>query len=347
MRKVGSMSILAVVMFAAAVFLNGATDAVNSVTGAVFGGEMSIGRASLIAAVCEFAGGVVSARFFPGVMGTVEELADIPHKYGAAAATTVLASVAVWSAVAWLIGVPTSEGHGVMAAMTGTSVALCGYTGVGAGQWIEVLSGLALSVAAGAVAGALLRITLFKANNGKERKGTFITLAGKKRFLRLGLCFSAFLHGAQDFQKFLALMYASGLFIKGDSVCVYIGSALLFCGTLCSGSRIVEKTGRTLADLDTDSAVCADLASFLILLSATLAGVPVSTTCVKVSAATGSGRIAGLITEKKGVAAWCNHSKGCKKSSSLTAFLTVSAMWLLTFPVCFLLAFFITKLLII
>ena len=106
------------ILLAASSFLNGATDAANTVTGAVCSGILKPTSACALAAVMEALGNALSCALFPSVTMLISDMADLPQGFGGREEVCIaaLCAVAVWSAAAWAAGLPTSEGHGLMAA---------------------------------------------------------------------------------------------------------------------------------------------------------------------------------------------------------------------------------------
>jgi len=299
--------------FSAAVFINGATDAANALTGPVACGALKLSRAALLAACMNLLGMLTFSILFPGVYETVSGLAHFPDGTGGTAVAASLIAVVLWSGAAWIFGIPTSESHGLFAALAGASIAL-GAPAPDGIQWIKVAAGLILSILGGGLVGALTaRLRRSRREKYSWKKATVLGCAG-----------TAFLHGAQDGQKFLGLMGAAGLLTRSRTA-VFCCALLMLCGTLFGGRRIVQKMGHDMADVDAFSAACADIGSAVSLFAMTLAGLPVSTTHVKMTAMASAAGGSGQSTDKKVI-------------------LQVILAWITTFPGCFLLAYFITKL---
>ena len=296
------------VMFTAAAFLNGATDAANSVTGAVSSGVMRPLPACALAAAAQTAGGAVFSMAFPAVTDSVSRLAALPENGDVrlrVCAVTLL-TVALWASAAWAAGLPTSESHGLMAALSGCAAASGG--SIDKHSWLVVALGLVLSVAGGALALPALRLF--------SPAGKNICL--QSRFCIGCLCASAFLHGAQDGQKFVSLAVMCNITdsrFAAVAVCV----AAMAAGTLCGGGRIVRKMGREMTDTDLYTSCCADAGSAAALSVLTVFGVPVSTTHVRMSALTFAAAGKGKRIDRK-------------------VLLSLAAAWVTTFPVCFFLA---------
>ncbi len=307
------MNYLLLLLITATVFINGATDACGTIASAVSCGAVSYRRAAILAAVMNIVGGAVSCLFFYSVRESVAELAAFPDKYAASAVYVVMATVIVWACGAWMLGLPTSESHAILAASAGASFALNGKIPHGV---FLVLCGLLLSVILSGIAGFFAARTVAYI----YRRRTSSCRTASVPFARsqiAAIIASAFLHGSQDTQKFLALMLAAMPVISGEAS---VGAAILCCtvmgiGTLFGGRKSVRKIGSEMTALTPVGAIASDAANAAVLLILTLAGYPVSTTHTKAIAMLGA------------------SVSGCGKPDSRCASGLVSA-WFLTFPVC-------------
>ncbi len=299
----------------AVVFVNGWTDAPNAIATAVGSGAIPYRRAVGMAAVCNFAGAATSCLLFPAVAATVEELASFPsHEDGQTALRAAMLAIVLWGALAWRFGLPTSESHALLAGLSGGTIALGGgLTALNGAAWGKTLAALALSIPAGAACARLFRRLV------GDR------LRRPARWQRLAAALTALLHGAQDGQKFLALLLLAEGASMGDGgralPLALLTAAVMALGTACGGRPIVEKVGKELADLSPAAGLCADLGAGAVLLACSLLGLPVSTTHAKVAAVCGAGRGASprIMGEMAGA-------------------------WALTFPVCGGLAWLFTRL---
>lgn len=298
-------------LLAAVILVNGWTDAPNAITTVVASEALSFRAAAVLAAVCNFLGVAVSAQASSAVARTLFAIADF-GSCALPALTAALMAVVLWAVAAWRFGIPTSESHALVAGLTGAALGL----GVGTlrpAPLLRVLIGLLLSLFLGAVLGRLF--------------GRFLPVGTPFLYAKgqiLGALLTAFLHGAQDGQKFLGvfaliLSFGSQTFHLPAST-VPACALLMACGTLLGGQRIIETVGRKMVSLDLRAGFAADLASAVSLALCTLAGFPVSTTHVKTAAILGAGaspnrRVAG----------------------------TLGVAWLLTFPACGFLAFCLVK----
>ena len=296
----------------AVIFVNGWTDAPNSIATAVGTGALSFRRAAALAAAGNFAGCVLACLLFPAVAGTVGGLAVFPHPGdGVRALCAAMLSVVVWAVLAWRFGLPTSESHALLAALSGAALAL----GPGAAllrpaPWLRALAGLALSLPAGALAARLCRRWLARRP------------CNPPAWQRVSAAVMAFLHGAQDGQKFLALLLLAGGSRPAPLLpLLLLTAAVMAAGTALGGRPIVEKVGSQLSLLSPREGLAADLGAGLVLAGCSLLGLPASTTHTRVAAVLGAGR----------------------RPNPRPA-LEMAAAWLLTFPCCAGLAFALTRL---
>ena len=314
----------------AVILVNGWTDAPNAIASAVSSRALSFRSAAALAAVCNFGGAALSSLLHPAVADTVRGLSGFgPDPAVALAALCAsLAAIVLWSVAAWRFGIPTSESHALMAGLTGSALALRGGAeNVDAGTWRTILLGLVLSAGLSLLLGRMLgRLSAWLRGPGWDR--------ACRRGQVLSAAAMAFLHGAQDGQKFLGVFLLGAALAQGrqESGALAVPLWLLvLCaltmalGTCLGGRRIIDRVGRDMVSLDPRQGCRADVAGGACLLLCTLLGLPVSTTHAKTAAMLGVGSAGGR-------AGWATA-----RSIALT--------WALTFPGCALLGFFSAKVL--
>ena len=319
---------LSVALTLGVLLVNGWTDAPNAIAGAVVTGALSFRRAVLLAAGCNFLGVFCVTAVNTSVAETVYSIASFGG--GAEAASLALCAamtaVVIWAAAAWRWGIPTSESHALVAGISGAAVALEGsFACIRWQRWGLVLLGLVLSTALGFLAGCWAEGLT---RNWRWPEGVF-------RLLQIpGAAGTAFLHGAQDGQKFL------GVFLLGVSLAqgrqeaqilwvplwmMALCALFMALGTGMGGRRIIDTVGRDMVTLSTREGFSADLAGAICLLFSSLFGIPVSTTHTKTSAIMGVGAVKRLSAINFGVV----------KDMMLT--------WIFTFPGCGLISFVMAK----
>ena len=305
-------------LLGAVVLVNGWTDAPNAIATAVASGALPFRRAALLAAVCNLMGTVAAALWLPAVTRTVGESVALTGDAAQTALCAALAATALWAAAAWRFGIPTSESHALLAGLAGAALALPGgRANLRPGPWWKAGLGLALSLVLGTVLGRLAEDALERRRPGERacRQGQVA-----------GAALMAFLHGAQDGQKFLGLFLLAGGG-GGEKPAPALAAACgltMALGTLMGGRRIVEHVGRDLVELSPRSGLAADLGGGAALGLCTVLGLPVSTTHAKTAAILGAGT-----------------AGGARASVWATGGLVLA--WGLTFPVCALLGFLLTQ----
>lgn len=298
----------------AVIFVNGWTDAPNAIATAVGSGSISFRRAVAMASVCNFLGTAISCLCFPAVAATIEGLVYFPNPQDALTGlNAAMLSIVLWAVAAWRFGLPTSESHALLAGLSGAALALGGNAQLNTGAWLWVLAGLALSLPAGVLAGRGFRRLLL----GRIQKPAALQWTGA--------ALTALLHGAQDGQKFMALLLLSNR-LSNETTPSPLSLALLTAGVMALGTAlggrpIVEKVGSELACLSPTDGLAADLGAGTVLLACSALGLPASTTHAKTAAICGAGR--GVDRRIMG---------------------QMAGAWILTFPCCALIAFVLTRL---
>lgn len=322
-----------IVLVVLVVFVNGFTDAPNAITGVVSTGALPYRKAVRLAAVCNLGGIVCMSLVSSSVADTISSIADLGESPGHAMAAlcAAMASIVILGVAAWGFGIPTSESHALIAGLTGAALALGGTAAVHPGAWEKVLWGLVWSLALGFGLGfgatKLLRRPLGRMGGRNMDRLQILSAGGM-----------AFAHGAQDGQKFAAVLVLADLLVRGwyrpgpiavggHPGLLLVAGAVMALGTMAGGRRIIRRVGEKMVPLEKYQGVCSDLGGALCLLTASLWGIPMSTTHTKTSAILGAG-IAG------------NRSRVGLRSAGGIVF-----AWAVTFPVCGGLGYLLTKLL--
>ena len=316
------------VLTLAVILVNGWTDAPNAIATAVSTGALPFRRAVRLAAVCNLLGVVCMTCLNASVAETIYTIADFGPDTGDAltALCAALLAIVLWATAAWRFGIPTSESHALVAGVTGAAAALQGgLSNVQPAAWAKVLLGLLLSVGLGFLLGrrcAGLVRRLFPLGHSTDRLFRRLQVPGAAAM--------AFLHGAQDGQKFMGVFLLSAALAQGrrDTETFLIPLWLMVLCALCmaagtsiGGRRIIDTVGRDMVPLGPRQGFSADLAGALCLLLCTLLGLPVSTTHAKTAAILGVGAAEDRTSVDRRVA----------RSILIT--------WLFTFPGCGLIGF--------
>ena len=293
-------------LLCALVFVNGATDAVASVSSAVSCGALGMRTAVRLSALFNFIGMTASALLFPQIAGAVASSAGIE---GDAALCAVMLTVVLWAGAAWYFGIPTSESHAVAAAIWGCALFTGGIYAVDFAAAARLILWLVLSCSIGWCGAYALRTVMC------GRSGRHDVL-----LIRISCAVMSFWHGAQDGQKFIGLyMLAHCTNAPPPLAVIAVGAAIMAAGTRVGGGRIVDKISRELGVMNTRESLICDISASLSLCAASVAGAPVSTTHVRTCAAAGAQR---------------SPDRGILRELAIA--------WALTFPACTAIAYAIT-----
>ena len=143
------------------------------------------------------------------------------------------------------------------------------------------------------------------------------------------------MHGAQDGQKFIGVLFLGVAFCNGQSSVsgvvipvwlMLLCSTVMGLGTSVGGEKIIKSVGMDMVRLENYQGFAGDLSEAFCLLLSSLFGIPVSTTHTKTSAIMGVGAVKRLSAINYGVV----------KDMMLT--------WVFTFPGCGLISFAMAKL---
>ena len=312
------------------IVVNGATDAPNAIATVVSTRAMKPKFAILMAAVCNFLGLLLVSLVTSAVAHTIFNMVDFGGNSQQAliALTAAMIALIVWGAAAWWFGIPTSQSHSLIAGLTGAAIALQGGFGaINGGEWMKVVYGILLSTLLGFFLGWANSKLVGRVCRNMDRKRTTKVFRWAQVASGAGV---AFMHGAQDGQKFMSI------FVLAITLATGVGQAdqmvlpiwlMFFCalnmgiGTAVGGERIIKSVGLDMVKLEPFQGFAASAATFFCLMLSTFAGLPVSTTHTNTTAIMGVGAAKRKSAVKWGIA------------------VDMVKTWVLTFPGCGLLGF--------
>ena len=317
------------------ILVNGWTDAPNAIATCVSTRAISVRKAIIMAAIFNFLGVFIMTSVNASVAFTIYKMVDFGGNSEMAliALCAAMAAIVIWATAAWYFGIPTSESHALIAGVSGAAVAIQNsFAGINGAEWIKVLYGIGLSTVLGFVMGFLsakLTAFLFRNKNRMESERFFggAQIAGGAAM--------AFMHGAQDGQKFMAIFLLGAAMSSGQGDAstfvvpiwlMILCSAVMGLGTSIGGYRIIKSVGMDMVKLKPYQGFAADFSATFCLLLSSLTGIPVSTTHTKTTSIMGVGAARRL----------SNVNWGVVKELVLT--------WIFTFPGCGLLGFGMAKL---
>ena len=329
------MFLVTVLLTLGVIFVNGWTDAPNAIATCVTTRCLSVRKSILMSAIFNFLGVFIMTMINSSVASTISNMVDFGDNAQNAtiALCAALFSIVVYSVGASYFGIPTSESHSLIAGITGSAIAVQGFNGINMGEWAKVLIGLVLSLGLGFFSGYLIckLVTVIFARADRRRTNGFFR--GAQIF---GAAAMSFMHGAQDGQKFIGVLFLGLTLVNGQSEMsgeipipiwlMILCSVIMAVGTSVGGEKIIKSVGMDMVKLEKYQGFAADLsAAFCLFLSSTF-GIPVSTTHTKTTAIMGVGAVRRLSAINFGVV----------KEMILT--------WIFTFPGCGLISFLMAKL---
>ena len=317
------------------VLVNGWTDAPNAIATCISTRSMGPRAAITMAAIFNFLGVLVMTAVNATVAQTIYNLVDFGGDSHEAliALCAALFAIVLWATAAWWFGIPTSESHALIAGISGAAIALQGgISGINPAEWVKVLYGLALSTVMGFGAGWFVVKLVERICYGFNRRKAVCAF---KNLQIAGGAGMAFMHGAQDGQKFMGV-FMLGIFLAQGQANVtsfeipiwlmLLCSAVMALGTSIGGFRIIKSVGMDMVKLEKHQGFSTDLAAVACLLIASITGIPVSTTHTKTTAIMGVGAAKRLYSVNWGIVQ------------------EMVLAWILTFPGCGLIGFLMAKL---
>lgn len=316
------------------IFVNGWTDAPNAIATCIGTRSMGVRSAIMTSAVFNFLGVLIMTHINSSVASTISNMVDFGENTQEAliGLCAALFSIVVYSVAAARVGIPTSESHSLIAGLSGAAIAMHNsIDGINMQEWIKVIYGLVLSLALGFLIGWVFckLLTIICVNMDRRKVNGFFR--GAQIF---GAAAMSFMHGAQDGQKFIGVLFLGMAFCNGQSSVsgmiipvwlMILCSVTIGLGTSVGGEKIIKSIGMDMVKLDKYQGFAADLSAAFCLLLSSVFGIPVSTTHTKTSAIMGVGAVKRLSAINFGVV----------RDMMLT--------WVFTFPGCGLISFVMAK----
>ena len=300
---------VALLLIFAVALVNGYTDAPSSVATALYTGAVRSRYAFLLCAVFNFFGVIIAYSLCPGISDFTFSLTKDTAGVGVC---ICLGCVALFGVVTSLLGLPSSESHALISSACGVAFA----TNFDAKALKTLGYVFVFTVFSSTLA---LLLSTLTARLFDKSKGTAHTQI-------CSLAVSSFMHGWQDGLKLIGIALSLGTTHILPSVLALLTALTVALGSLIGSDKIAKTLGAGLTELTPQSALCAELGSYLTLGVFSVFGIPLSTGNVKSLAIVGAGLGKGQKINKK---------------AAFKVVLTSVA----TFPICFFVCYFVAKLL--
>ncbi|HUF01707.1 MAG TPA: inorganic phosphate transporter [Gaiellaceae bacterium] len=277
-------------------FTNGVQDAANSIATLVATRGGRPGPALAVATAGVLVGPLLLGS---AVADTVAGIVQVPSDEMVEVVTAALLAALAWNLGAWYRGLPSSSSHALVGGLAGAGVASAGLDAVNWGSFDgwrpggvgAVLVALALSPLIGAGV-ALLALRLVRRALRRASRRATRPLRGAQ-WITSGLLSIG--QGANDAQKTVGAL-AAVLLAHGTTTSLQApfwavaGAAVaMAAGTALGGWRLVRTIGRRIYDLRPLDGLASQTGSAAIILVASAAGAPVSSTHVVASSVVGVG----------------------------------------------------------
>ena len=310
------LTLIIVIIFFALVFdfLNGFHDAANSIATIVSTRVLSPSQAVIWAAFFNF---VAAFVFGTKVSETISKDLIAPAAIDVWVVFGGLMGAIIWNIITWLLGLPTSSSHALVAGLAGAAITKAG-TGVLIlpGKWLPII----LFIFLGPIIGFIMGTFFMVATAWIFRRATpnKVDVAFRRMQLFSAAIFSLS-HGGNDAQKTMGiivmLLAAAGrkewtqptaghhwfdylnIFGHTHTVAPWV---ILIChfaiglGTMFGGWRIVKTMGSGITRLQPVGGFCAESAAATTIIAATHLGIPISTTHAITGAILGVGTTKGV-----------------------------------------------------
>ncbi len=311
--------------------VNGWTDAPNAIATVVSTRALpplaAVSMAAVLNLVGVLSGTAVATTIGKGVVD-IDKISAETAGGGLEVAVAAALGVVIWSSFAAYFGMPTSESHGLVAGLAGAAVSVAGTDVLLWEGWRKVFTGVGAAVVFGFAGAFLIMVAilwLFQRANPAATRRLFTPLQV------VSSAFMAFSHGTADGQKSIGVMaFALALWnhTPADEFHVPLWIILLCAGTMgvstmAGGWRIIRTLGMRVTHLETYQGFAAEAAAATTLTVTSRFGIPLSTTHTIGSAIMGVGATRRFSAVRWGVA------------------YNIVMAWILTFPICFGLAWVI------
>ena len=293
--------IIVIVLALAFDFINGFHDTANAIATSVSTRAISPTNAIIMAAVLNFLGAMVStgvAKTIGGdiVVGHIDQPIIIAGLVGAI----------IWNLLTWLIGLPSSSSHALIGGMIGgVLLSPLGADGLNMQGIGQIVIALVASPVVGGIIGFIIMSIMFRVFHGANPSKTN---ARFKKMQIITAATMAFSHGSNDAQKSMGIitlaLVSGGVlteFEVPDIVKILCATAMAV-GTSVGGWSIIKTVGGKIFKLEPINGFAADLNSSIVVFTATLLHLPVSTTHVVSGSIMGVGAAKRINAVRWGVA---------------------------------------------
>jgi PiT family inorganic phosphate transporter len=314
--------LLILVVIAALIFeyINGFHDSANAIATVVSTKVLTARAAILYAGVLNIAGAFLGTH----VASTIGKGIVATESVTQGVILCALLSAIIWNLITWYYGIPSSSSHALIGGLIGAAISKADYHVVlFDGVTKKVLLPMVTSPLLGFAIGFLCMVTILWVCS-KANPNTVNKYFKKMQLVSAGVM--ALSHGSNDAQKTmgiitLALVSYHTLPTFEVPYWVILGCALTMgLGTMAGGWRIIRTMGSKMIKLKPVHGFAAETSAAFVILAASHYGIPVSTTHIISTSIMGVGSTRGVHALKWGIVG------------------NIVMAWVLTIPVCMVIA---------
>lgn len=315
-----SLLIMVVVTTLIFEYINGMHDAANAIATVVSTKALSPRKAVAFGAVLNIFGAFAGTHVAKTIGAGVVDVAIVSQL----TILSALLGAILWNLCTWYLGIPSSSSHALIGGLMGAAWSKAGFTSIHIEGTLEkVIAPMLTSPAIGFLVGMFVMIGLYWLVY-KKVPSKIHKLFRKFQLVSAG--FLAFAHGSNDAQKTMGIITLA-LFTYGAiptvEVPIWVIVTCALCmgaGSLAGGWRIINTLGNKVIKLQPIQGFAAEASASGVILTASHFGIPISTTHVITTSIMGVGSTKGFSAVKWGLVG------------------TIVRAWVLTIPICMLLA---------
>ena len=276
------MSLILVVIILALTFdfINGFHDTANAIATCVSTRAIRPGVAIVGTAILNFVGAMISTGVAKTIGGDIVMSPDLVNEM---VIISGLIGAIIWNLITWWFGMPSSSSHALIGGMIGAVVISAGAAALNDWGIVKIVLSLILSPISAMLVGFIIMKLIFAICH--SYKPARVNLAAN-RLQIISAALMAFSHGSNDAQKsmgIITLALVSGGVIgtlEVPTVVKLLCAAAMALGTSVGGWKIIRTVGGKIFKMHPIHGFAADLNSAVVILTATMLHLPVSTTHV-------------------------------------------------------------------
>ncbi len=315
--------------------VNGFNDAANAIAPAIGARSISPRNAIIIATVANMAGACTGTA----VAHTIGKGILVPEAISFPVVIAALASIIIWGTLATRMGLPISLHHGFIAGLAAAGIVVIGNEAVVWSVMAQIISAVIIAPTLGFAGGFLVMALiywLFRQTAPQKMRRSF------SQAQYLTTAFMAYSHGKNDGQMPIGVItMAMVIFyndpdlwnrlsiLNADTWWIIVVSALaISAGTALGGRRVIKTIGMKVTTLRPAQGFATQASAATVIEIASHFGIPVSTTHMISASTMGVGSTERFSAVRWGIAG------------------NIVMAWILTFPICGLLGYFFSRLLV-